>query len=195
MKTFLTIIFATICAAIANGQTIKTLGYNTTSGQIIYSGTNDLSFTNIEFFVRFREISAENIEAGIGTNAVSFGATGIDFAGVAAAATRTNLELGATWLTNTNVTNFRSAIGLGAGNNVFFDTVSATEFSTDNGISGASLSADGILFSGNSAAATRTNLGLGGGITTNRTFVSYNGTNYTTNSVSISNGVITGWTQ
>ena len=45
------------------------------------------------------------------------------------------------------------------------------------------------------SAETRTNLGLGGGITTNRTFVSYNGTNYTTNSVTISNGIITGWTQ
>jgi hypothetical protein len=45
------------------------------------------------------------------------------------------------------------------------------------------------------ADITRTNLGLGNGITTNRTFVSYNGTNYTTNSVTISNGVITGWTQ
>jgi hypothetical protein len=45
------------------------------------------------------------------------------------------------------------------------------------------------------ADTTRTNLGLGGGITTNRTFVSYNGTNYTTNSVTISNGIITGWTQ
>jgi hypothetical protein len=45
------------------------------------------------------------------------------------------------------------------------------------------------------AATTRTNLGLGGGITTNRTFVSYNGTNYTTNTVTISNGIITGWTQ
>lgn len=45
------------------------------------------------------------------------------------------------------------------------------------------------------AGTTRTNLGLGSGITTNRAFVSYNGTNYTTNSVTISNGIITGWTQ
>lgn len=45
------------------------------------------------------------------------------------------------------------------------------------------------------AATTRTNLGLGGGITTTNTFVSYNGTNYTTNTVTISNGIITGWTQ
>jgi hypothetical protein len=32
-------------------------------------------------------------------------------------------------------------------------------------------------------------------ISTNRTFVSYDGTNYVTNSVTISNGIITGWTQ
>lgn len=41
-------------------------------------------------------------------------------------------------------------------------------------------------------ATTRTNLGLGGGVTTNITFVDLN-TN--TNSVTISNGIITGWTQ
>jgi hypothetical protein len=35
--------------------------------------------------------------------------------------TRTNLGLGATWLTNTNVTNFRSAIGLGDTNTVLFN--------------------------------------------------------------------------
>jgi hypothetical protein len=46
-------------------------------------------------------------------------------------------------------------------------------------------------FGTNSVAATRTNLGLGSGITTNITFVA--GTN--TNSVTISNGIITGWTQ
>ena len=48
---------------------------------------------------------------------------------------------------------------------------------------------------GVTAGSARTNLGLGSGITTNRTFVSYNGTNYTTNTVTISNGIITGWTQ
>jgi hypothetical protein len=46
-------------------------------------------------------------------------------------------------------------------------------------------------FGTNSVAATRTNLGLGSGITTNITFVA--GTN--TNSVTISNGIITSWTQ
>ena len=42
-----------------------------------------------------------------------------------AAASRTNLGVGATWLTNTNVTNFRTAIGLGTGNDVAFNNVSA----------------------------------------------------------------------
>jgi hypothetical protein len=40
-----------------------------------------------------------------------------------AAASRTNLGLGATWLTNTNVTNFRNAIELGATNSVSFDEI------------------------------------------------------------------------
>jgi hypothetical protein len=40
-----------------------------------------------------------------------------------AAITRTNLGLGATWLTNGNVTNFRSAIGLGTTNTVTFSDV------------------------------------------------------------------------
>jgi len=42
---------------------------------------------------------------------------------------------------------------------------------------------------------SREEMGLGGGLSTNRVFVSYNGTNYTTNTVTISNGIITGWTQ
>jgi hypothetical protein len=40
-----------------------------------------------------------------------------------AAASRTNLGLGASWLTNTNVTNFRTAIGLGETNNVEFNNL------------------------------------------------------------------------
>jgi hypothetical protein len=71
-------------AASAHSQTLKTLSYNTTNGRVVYSGTNSLTFTNA-----------------------------LQFATNARAATRTNLELGATWLTNTNVTNFRTAIGLG----------------------------------------------------------------------------------
>jgi hypothetical protein len=50
MKTLLTLLLA-ICAATGYGQTIKSLGYNTTNGQVVYSGTNRLTFTNTTQFV------------------------------------------------------------------------------------------------------------------------------------------------
>jgi hypothetical protein len=88
MKTLTTLLaLATLCAT-AYGQTIKTLGYNTTNGEVVANtGTNTLTFTNALAFT---------------TNAV--------------AEVRTNLGLGATWLTNTNAANFRNAIGAGTVN-------------------------------------------------------------------------------
>jgi hypothetical protein len=92
----------------------------------------------------------------VGTNAVLKTAT-----------TRTNLGLGATWLTNTNVTNFRSAIGLGTNAQPVFDglTILADLFAGSlevaAGSNGTTVASDGIQFTGISAATTRTNLGLG----------------------------------
>jgi hypothetical protein len=45
MKLLLTML-ACLIAASAGAQTIKNLGYNTTNGQVVYSGTNTLTFTN-----------------------------------------------------------------------------------------------------------------------------------------------------
>ena len=99
MKRLLSIILlaAALAAAPAAGQTVKSLGYNTTNGFVTYSGSNSLTFTNA-----------------------------LQFSTNARAATRTNLELGGTWLTNTNVTNFRTAIGLGATNDVTFSNITAS---------------------------------------------------------------------
>lgn len=49
MTTRLLILFAAalLCwASPAEAQTIKSLGYNTTNGQVVYTGTNTLTFTN-----------------------------------------------------------------------------------------------------------------------------------------------------
>jgi hypothetical protein len=146
MKTFLTLILAAAFgAATSFGQTIKTLGYNTTNGQVIYSGTNTLTFTNanlnigdfnfnagllsaygVTFDFEERQIEDANVGNVISWSSGETLNVGfpIDF-GTNAATTRTNLGLGATWLTNTNVTNFRTAIGLGATNAVGFGSVSA----------------------------------------------------------------------
>jgi hypothetical protein len=177
----LTLLLATLCAT-GYGQTIKSLGYNTTNGDVVYAGTNRLTFTNEVGF----GVSGLKIEAG-GTLfffdqdgqrdffVFDNGAGGAD-----EARARQNLGLGATWLTNTNVTNFRTAIGLGATNNVNFNqvdvesalrVVSGTNFFFSAGddvvevfVPLAILSDNGINFEGSNAtiaaAATRTNLSL-----------------------------------
>ena len=100
-----TLILAALCflAASAQAQTIKSLGYNSTNGQVV---------------------AATNV---VWTNAFSFSTNTV------AAQVRTNLGLGATWLTNTNATNFIKAI-TGITNstpvttNVTFDTSTMTTF-------------------------------------------------------------------
>lgn len=119
MKTLFTLLLA-ICAATGYGQTIKTLGYNTTNGRVVYSGTNTLTFTNA--VLCNANVSAVDLGAD---NLTVEGAIYFTEALTNIAVTRTNLGLGATWLTNTNVTNFRSAIGLGATNSVIFQVIEA----------------------------------------------------------------------
>jgi hypothetical protein len=124
---FLTLLFAALCVT-AYGQTIKTLGYNT-NGQVVYAGTNVLNFTNS---VRANRMEIENELFFFDETSVTFdGAVyfgTMDFQDAnAAGGTRTNLGLGATWLTNTNVTNFRTAIGLGATNEVEFAKIKLSQ--------------------------------------------------------------------
>ena len=124
MKTFLIILLATLCAATSYGQTMKALSYNTTNGQVV---------------------AATNV---VWTNAFSFSTNTV------AAQVRTNLSLGSTWLTNTNVTNFRTAIGLGLTNNVQFAYVESQYFFVGDGSNGIDFETDPV------AAITRTNLGI-----------------------------------
>ena len=185
MKHLLALLAALcILAAPAAAQTIKSLGFNTTNGQIVAA-------TNVTW-----------------TNSFNFSTNTV------AAQVRTNLSLGWSALTNTDATNFRAAIGLGATNDVRFNSISIYPEGEDESSIAAAI--DGLVFkfgtnssfelgggvdvfyrvpirfnNTTNAATTRTNLGLGSGITTNRTFVATG----VTNSVSISNGIITGWTQ
>jgi hypothetical protein len=209
--------------------------------EIFFVGTNaaqNAAFTRINLGLGsftsddgFSVIADESNNAVISTeNGIPLFYSALTFTTTnAAATTRTNLGLGATWLTNTNISSFREAINLGT-NIAYFDKISM--FTEDRGtitpppapsddeqeiiVYARGLSNNIVLNvaafgAGNytvafeerlgswakttNASIARTNLGLGGGITTNRTFVSYDGTNYTTNSVTISNGIITGWTQ
>ena len=107
----LILLAAALAASPAVGQTIKSLGYNTTNGNIV-AATN-VTFTNsVGFSTNAQSATRTNLGLGAtwltNTNATNF---------------RTAIGLGATWLTNTNVTNFRTAIGLGTTNNPIFSAL------------------------------------------------------------------------
>jgi hypothetical protein len=147
MKTlFFTLLLAALCAATSYGQTIKALGYNTTNGQVVYTGTNNLNFISD---VGFQLIESARLDIKDGTNTVVLlddGAAeflvstsflhpdGVFFTTNSAASTLANLGLGtnasvtisnlnAQSVNISNVTNFRTAIGLGATNDVQFNEV------------------------------------------------------------------------
>jgi hypothetical protein len=177
-KLLLTLVFGILGVGVY-GQTIKSLGYNTTNGRVVYSGTNTLTFTNA-FSIR-DAASGSNLDfvftdealiAGYGDSdyaigvggygvAIKYGAANSDWGQpilfqegsgnvifpsatlefiqplawssvTNAATTRTNLGLGLPALTNTNVTNFRSAIELGETNNVTFNQISINDVFTNN---------------------------------------------------------------
>jgi hypothetical protein len=175
MKTLTTLLALALFCATAYGQTIKSLGFNTTNGEVVANtGTNVLTFTNA--VVTFNSVTSENFssdgaanfdltngELRFGVNDIYSVGSGtsfdlfvpIGFAGdeatTNAAITRTNLGIGATWLTNDNVTNFRTAVGLGATNDVSFRAVNTEEILVTTQID---------FDTPTVASDTRTNLGL-----------------------------------
>jgi hypothetical protein len=192
MKHLLSILLTAIVCATASAQTIKPLSYNASNNAVIAAtNTNALAFNNnirvFDTLIQDAEISwsdggkinfeERRFRGGGWTFDV---APGFDDA----SGTRASLGIGATWLTNTNATNFRTDIGLGSTNAVTFGNVAATSIKYDFGGSTAIDLTVGILrnssqnvlefgdsdviyvslpiqFVTNSlAGATRTNLGL-----------------------------------
>jgi hypothetical protein len=135
MKTLLTLLLATLCAATSYGQTIKSLGFNSTNGQVIANtGTNALTFTNGTVFF-------ENISAGAlfsGTNEVYEFDSGqfakpIRVLETYIAETRTNLGLPLAALTNaSNVTAMRALSGSTNTNHPFSGSISVTGTNNTN---------------------------------------------------------------
>jgi hypothetical protein len=191
MKLFPTLLLATLCAATGYGQTLKSVMIDTNGVQVNQFGSGSASNTAIKLggtnWGFWQATGPDRILLSIGgatgatftsnsittttfsgnlSGGVTIGAgQSISFGGGAnVSGTRTNLNLGATWLTNTNVTNFRTAIGLGATNTPTFDAVFASGyFEVGSDSNTVSIDQDiGIQFgTPNLAATTRTNLGLG----------------------------------
>lgn len=163
MKTLLAIFAASLLAASASAQTIRTLGYNTTNNTVI-AGSGTIIITNglsaAEGNALFLTNTAEfTTPIWFGDRAAGINVFEFEIAADAAIA-RTNLGLGGTWLTNTDVTNFRTAIGFGATNNAFSELIAAGdsnryisldsgEFFGDWDFDNAANFQDGVSSSGN----------------------------------------------
>jgi hypothetical protein len=133
----LTLLAALLLCAPSHAQTIKSLGFNTTNGFIVYGGTNPLTFTNsLQFATNARAGTRTNlglgdwatlsdgsalrsesltISDGEDPNYIQFTAgSGVSFFGNRASQFRTALGLGLPALTNTSNVTFRSAVGVAA---------------------------------------------------------------------------------
>lgn len=136
MRHLLTILAALfICSAPLHAQTLKSLMFNSTNGQVVANtGTNVLTFTNL--------VSAKSLTLAIGTNQYIYAddsiaeffvpihmesSQGISFTTNAAATTRTNLGIPLPALTNTsNVTAMRALGGSTNTNEPYSGTVALT---------------------------------------------------------------------
>jgi hypothetical protein len=153
MKTLTTLLALALFCATGYGQTIKSLGYNT-NGQVVYSGTNTLTFTNAVAATEFKS----------GTN---FSALQIDnpangfFRFVTTNTNDGNLML----QSFTNGVEHKSVVLGVRGDDAFIQSASTNVRAEGPGGVLVNLRADTIVL--DDPATTRTNLGLGGGITTN----------------------------
>ena len=234
MRHLLTLLAALLlCSAPLHAQTLKSLMYNSTNGQVVANtGTNVLTFTNTVQITTLTNVGggiftgdmnyANNGISGYDGNEINFeegtifghwtiyGSLSFDNT-TNAATTRANLgfstNLNTLW-TATNVTNFRSAIGLGATNNVTFNSLDVADYvlaesirerndqsyiTFDNDL--LRLYSDNVIFiesplqfeTPTLAATTRANLGLGASNTVTLAGLTNNG-DLTINGTTATNG-------
>jgi hypothetical protein len=171
---FLTLLLATLCAATGYGQTMKALSYNASNGVVLAPSitfTSQVSILGVNVapdgMLQYEGNDVLELSSSTFLSAVQFSQP---------AATRTNIGLGATWLTNNNVTNFRTAIGLGETSEPQFQAILLTE-----GTNTFTLSA--------LAGVNRTNLGLGATNIVTFAGLTNNG-DITINSTTASNGLL-----
>jgi hypothetical protein len=172
---FLTLLLATLCAATGYGQTIKSLGFNATNGQVVANtGTNTLTFTNNTAFATLS--SSQTASSSIFN--FTLGQTNTGFKGVGAGPS----DFG--YHRNGSVVWYASSTNLTIVNGVDFGTTAAAAITRTNlGL--------GLPALTNTSNVT-TMRALSGSTNTNHPFsgsVSVVGTN-NTNTLVFSNGIL-----
>jgi hypothetical protein len=166
---FLTLLLATLFAATSYGQTLKALSYNTTNGQVVYAGTNQLTFTNASVKVGsliFNEdgifYSATN-GAGLDFQNTTFIDGGGNIVFDYSFNNTAQFHKPISFNNTTNAAATRTNLGLGATNNVVFNGVSAGSFGAGGGFTfdaenGRILDGTDELFSFNTGLITKGDL-------------------------------------
>jgi hypothetical protein len=132
MKTLLTTLFlATLCAVTSYGQTIKSLGYNTTNGQVVVA-TNIIFTNGVAFTTNAAAATLANL--GLGTNAsVTISNLNAQSISISNAETfRTNIGIPLPALTNTNnADTMRALAGSTNTNEPFSGTIEFQDLNDD----------------------------------------------------------------
>lgn len=112
--------------ASSNGVNLTNIPVANVVGALVTNGNGfgltNLNASNITGLIPASNISTVNFSNVVGTLSIASGGTGATNAGGA----RTNFELGATWLTNTVASNFRTAIGATTIGNALFTATNST---------------------------------------------------------------------
>jgi hypothetical protein len=144
MKRLLATLIAVLCVATASAQTIKSLGYNTTNGQIVAATnvvwTNSFTFSTNTVAAQVRTNLGLGWSALTNTNAVNFfAATLVSYSLIQSAIqddsteARNDLGLSLPALTNTsNVTMMRALAGSTNTNQPFSGTISFPDANNDD---------------------------------------------------------------
>jgi hypothetical protein len=171
MKTLLTLLFATLCAATGYGQTMKALSYNASNGVVAYSGTNTLEFTNKPLFASGISVSDELFFVDAGS---------IFFDG------DTDISINSSYTSE----QWRNAIGLGATNSATFGAITVNDGSGNHELritEGGFLAVEGTNELGSLDLETR---GFTGGVFTFEQGLHSRGNIVITNQTATNNGIL-----
>jgi hypothetical protein len=202
----------------AQAQSIKSVSYNVSNGVVVYSNTNSLTFTNVISFGTNPATTRANLGAlatnGNAANLTNFPANLLRTNGSAAGLTNFPSQLLQTNGSANGLTNFPSSVLLTNGNAVALTNFPASLLRTNgdgSGLSNIAVNAEDITGTvslatnvtgtvavtnggtgATNAQGARDNLGVGSGITTNISWYDLD-TNF--HDLTISNGIITGYSQ
>jgi hypothetical protein len=186
MKHLLTTLLLAACAVTGYGQTVKSLGYNTTNGEVVYNNTNTLTFTNQPRFsaVTIGDTNV-NVETLLEDEGVSFYLDSLTNAdvflfnlGYVTASASMAMGVPISFVDASAAATTRTNLGLGATNAVRFGSILL--YGDGDATNSITYSPDGLVFNQNGVAYFSLDNSEGGSVLFNKP-IQFLGTNAASN--------------